>query len=118
MSWASELGHNLLSTILLAKKDIKVFLRKAGQSFEIVVDNELFSLADIIENQYVIWLVENPKPAIVNQVAAPTIETWHAGIGHLGYRSLLELPKLASGIKIKESASTKICTRYMKGRSQ
>ena len=50
MSWAPELRHNLLSTILLAKKGIEVFLRKVGQPSEIIVDNEVFGLANIIEN--------------------------------------------------------------------
>ncbi len=31
VSWAPELGHNLLSTIPLARKGIEVFLRKASQ---------------------------------------------------------------------------------------
>ena len=48
ISWALELGPNLLSTILLARKGIKLCLRKAGQPSEIVVDEEIFSLANII----------------------------------------------------------------------
>ena len=31
-----------------------------------VVDNKVFGLADKIENQYIIRLVENPKHTIVN----------------------------------------------------
>ena len=54
MSWALELGHNLLSTIPLARKDVEIYLRKAGQPSEIVVDEEIFGLANIIENHYVI----------------------------------------------------------------
>lgn len=42
MSWASEFGHNLLGTILLAKKGIEVLLRKAGQPSKIVVNEEVF----------------------------------------------------------------------------
>ena len=118
VSWVLELDHNLLSTIPLARKGIEVCLRKAGQPSEIVVDEEVFGLADIIENQYVIRLAETPKPATVNRVTAPTIETWHARMGHLGYRSLLELPKLAHGIEIKGSAPMEICGGCMKGRLQ
>ena len=93
-------------------------MKKAGQPSEIVVDEEVFGLANIIKNQYIIRLAETPKPATVNQVIAPTIETWHARMGHLGYRSLLELLKLAHGIDIKGPAPTKICGGCMKGRSQ
>lgn len=50
MSWASELGHSLLSPIPLAKKGIEVFLRTTGQLSEIVVNEEIFGLADIIKN--------------------------------------------------------------------
>ena len=45
VSWASELGHNLLKIIPLAKKGMKVFLRKAGQPSAIVVDEEVFGVA-------------------------------------------------------------------------
>ncbi len=118
MSWAPELGHNLLITILSAKKSIEVFLRKAGQPSEIIVDEEVFGLADIIKNQYVIRLAETPKPGIDNRVIALTIETLHPRMGHLGYRSLLELPNLAYEIEIKGPAPTEICIGCMKGRSQ
>ncbi len=45
VSWAPELGHNLLSIIPLARKDIEVFLRKAGHPSDIVVDEEVFGVA-------------------------------------------------------------------------
>lgn len=80
MSWVLKLGHNLLSTIPLVRKAIEVFLRKASQPSKIIVDEEVFGLANIIENQYVIWLVDTPKPTIVNRITALTIETWHAQI--------------------------------------
>lgn len=48
MSWAPKLGHNLLSIILLVKKNIEIFLKKAGQPSKIVVDDKVFDLADII----------------------------------------------------------------------
>lgn len=54
MSWVLELDHNLLRTISLAKKDVEVFLKKASQLLEIIVDKEIFDLANIIENQYII----------------------------------------------------------------
>ncbi len=45
VSWPPELGHNLFSLIPLARKGIEVFLRKAGQPSEIVVDKEVFGAA-------------------------------------------------------------------------
>ncbi len=54
MSWALELGYNFMNIIFLARKGVDVCLRKAGQTSKIVVDKEIFGLADIIENQYVI----------------------------------------------------------------
>lgn len=58
VSWAPELGYNLLRTIPLAKKGVEMFLRKAGQPSEIV-DKEVLGLANIIENQYIIRLKEH-----------------------------------------------------------
>ncbi len=118
VSLATELGNNLLSTIPWARKGVEVFLRKAGQPSEIIVDEEVFGLADIIENQYLIRLAETQKPATVNRVTAPTIEIWHTEIGHLGYRSLIELSKLAHRIEIKGLAPTEICSGCMKGHLQ
>lgn len=66
MSRALELSHNLLNTMLLARKVVEIFLRKAGQPSKIIIDEEIFDLADIIENQYVIWLTETLKSATVN----------------------------------------------------
>ena len=39
-------------------------------------------------------------------------------MGYLGYKSLLELPKLTSGIKVKGPVPTKICSRCMKSHLQ
>lgn len=39
-------------------------------------------------------------------------------MGHLGYRSLFDLLKLAHGIEIKRPASIKICNEYIKNRLQ
>lgn len=57
MSWTLELSYNLLSIILLARKSIEVYLKKTDQSLKIIINEKVFSLADIIENQYVIQLV-------------------------------------------------------------
>ena len=54
VSWALELGNNLLSIIPLAKKVVEVFVSKAGRLSKKVVDKKIFGLADMIENQYVI----------------------------------------------------------------
>ena len=47
---ALELGHNLLSTISLAKKSFEVFLRKLGRPSELYFEGEVVGLANIIEN--------------------------------------------------------------------
>lgn len=65
ISYTLKLRYNLLSTILIAKKNIKVFLRKTSQHFEIIIDINIFGLVNIIEIQFVIRLLENLKPAIV-----------------------------------------------------
>ncbi len=66
VSWAAQLGHNLLNTIPLANKGIEVFLRKVGQPSEIIADDKRFRLADMIWNQYVIRLAENPRLVTFN----------------------------------------------------
>lgn len=61
MSWIPKFGHNLLNIIFLAKKNVEVFLKKAGQLLEIIIDKKVFSSDNIIENQYIIWLIEKSK---------------------------------------------------------
>lgn len=113
-SWILDHGNNLLGTISLVKQVVKVFLKKAEQSLEIVINKEVFEIANIIKILYIIWLVKNPKLITINQVIAPIIKIWHAQMGHLGYKSLLELLKLVYGIKIKKLAFTKIYSRYIR----
>lgn len=115
VSWIPELSHNLLNTILLARKDIEMFFRKTDQPSEIIVNKEIFDLANIIKNQYVIRLKKISKPVIVNRVTTPIIKTWHTWMGYLGYRSLLKLSQLVNGIKIKRLALTEICSSCIKG---
>lgn len=93
-------------------------MRKASWPSKIIINKKVFGLANIIENQYIIWPVKISKFAIVNQITAPTIETWYIQMGHLVYRSSLELPKLAHEIKIKSPTPTKIYGRCIKGHLQ
>lgn len=50
ISWAPNLGHNLFSTISLAKERIEVFLREISQLFKIFIKDKLVRLADMIDN--------------------------------------------------------------------
>lgn len=75
ISWAAELNHNLWYTIPLTKKDVNVFLSEAGWLSGITINEKVFSLANIIENQYVVQLIKILKPAKVKWVIALTIKT-------------------------------------------
>lgn len=48
ITWVLKFDYNLLNTIFLAKKVVKVFLRKIGQLLEIVIDEKKFDLVNII----------------------------------------------------------------------
>ncbi len=117
-SWASELGHNLLSTIPLAKKGFKVFLRKLGRPSELYFEGEVLGLADIIENQYVVRLTEDPKSATVNMAVLSSIETWHTRLTHLSYKAIVQLASIALGIQLKGPVPEEICGRCMVGKQQ
>ncbi len=54
VSWAPSLGHNLLSTIPLARKGVEVFLRQPHIPSEISHQGIPFGVADIIDNQYIV----------------------------------------------------------------
>lgn len=54
---------------------MKVFPKKADQPFDMIIDQKVFGLDNVIENQYIHGLAEISKLAIANQVTAPTIKT-------------------------------------------
>ncbi len=75
VSYVLKLGHNLFSIIPLAKKDFEMILRKFGRPSELYFEGEVVLLADIIENQYVVRLAEDPESATVNMVVSSSIKT-------------------------------------------
>lgn len=99
VSWAPDLGHNLLSTIPLARKGIEVFLRRTSRQSEIIFEDELVGLADMIDNQYVIFLAKSSFPKI-NVVKNLTPEIWHARLGHLSYGAMQKLESVALSIEL------------------
>ncbi len=117
VSWAPDLSHNLPSTILLAKKEIKVFLRKTGQPSEICFEDEVVGLADMINNQYVIRLAKL-LISKVNVVKNLTPEIWHSQLGHLSYGAMQILASVALGMEFKGSIQSEIYGGCMVGRQQ
>ena len=123
VSWAPSLGHNLLSTIPLAKKGIEVFLRQIQIPSEISHHGELFGVADIIDNQYIVCTTgyfpnSTLDQEVINAVTPISIQTWHRRMGHLGYQKILRFPKVADGIEVKGPIPQDICGDCMKGRQQ
>lgn len=108
VSWALDLGHNLFSTIPLAKKRIEIFLRRTDQPSEIYFEDKIVRLADIIDNQYVIRLAKPLDPK-VNVVKNPTPEIWPAWLGHLSYGVMQKLASVALGMTLNGPIPTEIC---------
>lgn len=100
----------------MTRKSFEIFLRKASQSFQLIIDDELFRLTNMIENQYIIQLVESSKLATINQVTALTIKTLHFCMKYLEYKSHIKLSKFVSKIDIKKPVFRKICNEYIKSR--
>ena len=114
---ATDLGHNLLSTILLAKKGIKLFLRKTGQPYEIFFEDEVVGLADMIDNQYVTRLAK-PLISKVNVVKNLTTEIWHFRLSHLSYGAIQILASVALDMEFQGSIPLEIYGGCMVGRQQ
>ncbi len=113
MSWVFELDHNLLSTILLTKKDFEVFLKKLGRPLELYFESEVVGLADIIKNQYAVRLAKDPESGTVNMVVSPSIKTLHAQLAHLSYKVIMQQASIALDIQLK---SQKICRGCIVGK--
>ena len=110
-----------MSTISLSKKGVEVFLRHLGTLSEISKQEDLFGIANIIENQYIIhttgYFPNNILEKVTMNAVIPIfIQTWHQRIGPLGYQNVLHLPKMADGIDVKKYILEKICGNCMKGR--
>ncbi len=123
VSWALFIGYNLLSTIPLAKKDVEVLLRQIQIPSEISHHGEFFGVADIIDNQYVVWTTgyfhnKSLDQEIINSVTPISIQTWHRRLGHLGYQNILCLPMVSDGINVKGPIPREICGDCMKRRQQ
>ncbi len=118
VSLAPELGHNLLSTIPLAKKGFEVFLRKLGRPSELYFEGEVVGLADIIENQYVVKLAKDPESATVNMAVSSSLESWHSRLAHLSYKAIVQLTSMAFGIQLKSPLPEEICGRCIVGKQQ
>ncbi len=118
VSLALELGHNLLSIIPLAKKGFEVFLRKLGCPSELYFEGEVVGLADIIENQYIVRLAEDPESATVNMAVSSSIKTWHSRLAHLSYKAVVQLASMVLGIRLKSPLPEEICGGCMVGRQR
>ena len=54
--YASNLGFNLLSIVLLRNKDVEIYLRVTNLVSQILYNNEILDYANPIDNQYVVRL--------------------------------------------------------------
>ncbi len=111
VSWASSLGQNLLTTIFLLKKSVKVFLRQFHMSLKISKHGELFGMADIVDDQYFVCTTSfSPnkvsETSIINSMITISIQIWHWRMSPFGYQNLLRLPKIADGIEMVQPALT------------
>ncbi len=90
VSLALLLGHNLLSTIPLSKKDAKGFLHQFQMQSEMSKHREFFEVADIFDDHYFVcaksFSLNNVFEAkIINSMNPISIQTWHRRMDHLGY---------------------------------
>ena len=93
-----------------------MFLRKLGRPSELYFEGGVVSLADIIENQYVVRLAEDPESATVNMAVSSSIKTWHSQLAHLSYKAVVQLASMALGIQLKRPLPEEICGGCMVGR--
>ncbi len=78
-----------------------MFLRKLGSPSELYFEGEVVGLADIIGNQYVLRLAEDPESAKVNIAVSSSIKTWNARLAHFSYKAVVQLASIALDIQLK-----------------
>ena len=116
-----SLGHNLLSTILLAKKRVEVLLWQVQVPSEISYLKELFGVVNIINNQYVFWTTDyfsnsNVDQWFINAVTSISIQIWHRWLCYLSDQNIFCLPNVADGIDVKSLIPDEIFADCMKKR--
>lgn len=96
-------------------------LQTTDQQFQILHDRAILGYADPIDRQYIFRLKETLKPPAIANLAdtqpkkgtkPEDIKLWHSRMGHLGYKSLITLKNLSSGIDFKATAPSKLCGDY------
>ena len=101
-----------------------MWLQTTNQPSQILHDGVILGYADSIAGQYVFRLKKTLKsPVFINsadtkpkETARPeNIELWHLRMGHLGYKSLIALKNLSSGIDFKATTLSKLCKNCQKG---
>lgn len=82
VSWASFLGHKLLSIIPLIKKRVEIFLWQSQVPSEFYYQRDFFGVTIIINNQYIIWKISYFSNSTLDQnniniVTSIFIQTWY-----------------------------------------
>ena len=119
--YAPDLGYNLISTILLGRKGVEVFLRTLNKLSQILHQGKVLRYTDSIDSQYVICqkpgVVANTHRSDQPMKAKPTeYAIWHERMAHLGYRNLKKLTNTATGVEFKGSPPEETCEGCMAGR--
>ncbi len=88
-----DFGFNLISTIQLGEKGLKMRLQTNDQPSQILHDREILGYADLIDSQYVLWVKKTLEQLIIGNSTSPQpkkstkphdIKLWHSRMGHLG----------------------------------
>lgn len=76
---------------------------------------------DILDDQYVVCITDFSsnivfQSSIINKITFILIKTLHCQIGHLRYNNLLQIPKIADAIQLKDLILAKIERDYINWR--
>lgn len=112
--WCPDLGHNLLGTLPLARNNIEVRLKPVDEPSEFVLNDECFGYADIVNLQY-IARGRCIEADTVKACVMVTPQLLHRRMGHLGWNSVMNLPKHATGVMLQGTKPEEICGPCMKG---
>jgi hypothetical protein len=129
MLYSSQLQYNLVSTIKLAKKEIKTLLSLFIKTSKLLMKNDVIAVANIINNQYVLRKnftnsssSENstePEFRTLAKLADLEIHIWHARMRHLRFDNLIKLQNQIDEMNlIDQSKSNEICGSCMIDRQE
>jgi hypothetical protein len=118
--YSFQLQYNLIRIIKLVKKRIETLLSLLIKTFKLLMNDDVITVVDIINNQYVLrenftnsYSENSTELKALAKLADLEIHIWHVRMKHLRYDNLLKLQNQIEEMNLIDQKSIEICESCM-----